>query len=145
MTTLSNTSTAAHTAAQRAITILGAGHIGFAMALLLQQAGDYDILVVDRDPARLAKVAALGVSTQLATDDASLKAAIDGRFAVLNALPFHRAVPVATLCAEAGVHLTLEPWTIENTFMTPTLKLKRNNLTAHFAEAIDGMYQKPGR
>ena len=104
MTTLSNTSTAAHTAAQRAITILGAGHIGFAMALLLQQAGDYDILVVDRDPARLAKVAALGVSTQLATDDASLKAAIDGRFAVLNALPFHRAVPVATLCAEAGVH-----------------------------------------
>ena len=107
MTTLSNTSntsTASHTTAQRAITILGAGHIGFAMALLLQQAGDYDILVVDRDPARLAEVAALGVSTQLATDDASLKAAIDGRFAVLNALPFHRAVPVATLCAAAAVH-----------------------------------------
>ena len=104
MTTLSNTSTASHTAAQRAITILGAGHIGFAMALLLQQAGDYDILVVDRDPARLAEVAALGVSTQLATDDASLKAAIHGRFAVLNALPFHRAVPVATLCAAAAVH-----------------------------------------
>lgn len=43
-----------------------------------------------------------------------------------------------------AVHLTLEPWTIENTFMTPTLKLKRNNLMAHFAEAIEGMYQKPG-
>lgn len=43
------------------------------------------------------------------------------------------------------VHLTLAPWTIENTFMTPTLKLKRNNLMAHFAEAIEGMYQKPGR
>jgi len=42
------------------------------------------------------------------------------------------------------VHLTLSPWTIENTFMTPTLKLKRNNLMAHFAEAIEGMYQKPG-
>ncbi|MBV7461725.1 MULTISPECIES: saccharopine dehydrogenase family protein [unclassified Acidovorax] len=104
MTTLSNTSTASHTAAHRAITILGAGHIGFAMALLLQQAGDYDILVVDRDPARLAEVAALGVSTQLAIDDASLQTAIDGRFAVLNALPFHRAVPVATLCAAAGLH-----------------------------------------
>ena len=104
MTTLSNTSTATHTATHRAITILGAGHIGFAMALLLQQAGDYDILVVDRDPARLAEVAALGVSTQLATDDASLQTAIDGRFAVLNALPFHRAVPVATLCAAVGVH-----------------------------------------
>ena len=104
MTTLSNTYTASHAATHRAITILGAGHIGFAMALLLQQAGDYDILVVDRDPARLAEVAALGVSTQLATDDASLQTAIDGRFAVLNALPFHRAVPVATLCAGAGVH-----------------------------------------
>lgn len=104
MTTLSNTSTASHAASHRAITILGAGHIGFAMALLLLQAGDYDILVVDRDPARLAEVAALGVSTQLATDDASLQTAIDGRFAVLNALPFHRAVPVATLCAAAGVH-----------------------------------------
>ncbi len=42
------------------------------------------------------------------------------------------------------VHLTLSPWTIENTFMTPTLKLKRNHLMAHFAEAIEGMYQKPG-
>ena len=104
MTTLSNPYTASHAATHRAITILGAGHIGFAMALLLQQAGDYDILVVDRDPARLAEVAALGVSTQLATDDASLQTAIDGRFAVLNALPFHRAVPVATLCAAAGVH-----------------------------------------
>ena len=108
MTTLSNTSTSSNTvsntATRRAITILGAGHIGFAMALLLQQAGDYDILVVDRDPARLAEVAALGVSTQLATDDASLQTSIDGRFAVLNALPFHRAVPVATLCATAGVH-----------------------------------------
>lgn len=104
MTTLSNTYTASHAATHRAITILGAGHIGFAMALLLQQAGDYDILVVDRDPARLAEIAALGVSTQLATDDASLQTAIDGRFAVLNALPFHRAVPVATLCAAAGVH-----------------------------------------
>eukprot|EP01034_Spumella_vulgaris_P040666 gene40666-50317_t len=89
---------------RHAITILGAGHIGFAMALLLQQTRDYDVLVVDRDPARLAEVAALGASTQWATDDASLQAAINGRFAVLNALPFHRAVPVATLCTAAGVH-----------------------------------------
>lgn len=93
-----------HSTSRRPITILGAGHIGFAMALLLQQSGDYDILVVDRDAVRLAEVATLGICTRLATDDASLQAAIDGRFAVLNALPFHRAVPVATLCASAGVH-----------------------------------------
>jgi len=92
------------TAVRRTVTILGAGHIGFAMALLLRQAGGYDIEVADRDPMRLADVAALGVLTRLVADDASLEAAIAGRFAVLNALPFHRAVPVATLCARAGVH-----------------------------------------
>jgi len=42
-----------------------------------------------------------------------------------------------------AVTLTLEPWTIENTFMTPTLKLKRNNLMNHFAPAIEAMYQNP--
>ncbi|MFY3385906.1 saccharopine dehydrogenase family protein [Paracidovorax sp. MALMAid1276] len=90
---------------RRAITVLGAGHIGFAIAVLLQQhASEYEVLVLDRDPARLAEVAALGVSTRVSTDDASLQAAIHGRFAVLNALPFRRAVPVATLCAAEGVH-----------------------------------------
>ncbi|WP_200405918.1 long-chain fatty acid--CoA ligase [Acidovorax sp. MR-S7] len=41
-----------------------------------------------------------------------------------------------------AVRLVREPWTIENTFMTPTLKLKRNNLSAHYAQAIEAMYQK---
>ena len=91
-------------AVRHPVTILGAGHIGFAIALLLRQAGGYDIEVADRDPVRLAEAAALGVPTRLVADDASLEAAIAGRFAVLNALPFHRAVPVATLCARAGVH-----------------------------------------
>ena len=89
---------------RRAVTILGAGHIGFAMALLLRECGDYDILVADRDTVRLGAVAALGISTMQVSDDAQLEAAIAGRFAVLNALPFHRAVAVATLCVTAGVH-----------------------------------------
>lgn len=89
---------------QRAITVLGAGHIGFAIALLLREAGGYDIEVADRDPVRLAAVSALGVATRQLDDSQDLPAAIHGRFAVLNALPFHCAVPVATLCAAAGVH-----------------------------------------
>jgi saccharopine dehydrogenase-like NADP-dependent oxidoreductase len=93
-----------HDHPRRSITILGAGHIGFAMALLLSRSGDYDVLVADRDPLRLHAVAALGVSTCTTGDDADLQRAIEGRFAVLNALPFHCAVGVATLCARAGVH-----------------------------------------
>jgi long-chain acyl-CoA synthetase len=72
----------------------------------------------------------------------------------LNHPSVHRAVlariekntaSFARYAVPRAVHLTLAPWTIENTFMTPTLKLKRNNLMAHFADAIEGMYQKPGR
>lgn len=40
-----------------------------------------------------------------------------------------------------AVILSREPWTIENTLLTPTLKLKRNNLAAHFAKEIDLIYQ----
>ena len=77
-----------------------------------------------------------------AKDPASLnhpavhKAALD-RIAGQTASFARYAVPRA-------VHFTLEPWTIENTFMTPTLKLKRSNLMGHFAEAIEAMYQRPG-
>ena len=41
-----------------------------------------------------------------------------------------------------GVILSLEPWTLENSLMTPTLKLKRNNLAAHFAARIEALYQR---
>ena len=40
-----------------------------------------------------------------------------------------------------AVHLTLEPWTVENGLMTPTLKLKRNPLLARFAAQIEALYQ----
>ncbi|MEO7404236.1 MAG: long-chain fatty acid--CoA ligase, partial [Burkholderiales bacterium] len=44
-----------------------------------------------------------------------------------------------------AVALTLEPWTVENTMLTPTLKLKRNDLLARFAEEIEGLYVRGGR
>ena len=40
------------------------------------------------------------------------------------------------------VALTLEPWSVENSLMTPTLKLKRHNLEAHFADAIAALYAR---
>jgi long-chain acyl-CoA synthetase len=36
---------------------------------------------------------------------------------------------------------TLEPWTIDNELITPTLKLKRNRIMEHFAADIDRMYE----
>ncbi|MFZ6814580.1 AMP-dependent synthetase/ligase [Undibacterium sp. Rencai35W] len=41
-----------------------------------------------------------------------------------------------------AVILSLEPWTIENTLITPTLKLKRNNLASHFEESIKDIYSR---
>ncbi|WP_374562629.1 long-chain fatty acid--CoA ligase [Ideonella sp.] len=41
-----------------------------------------------------------------------------------------------------AVALTLEPWTIENGLMTPTLKLKRNNIQAAFGERIEALYRR---
>jgi len=41
-----------------------------------------------------------------------------------------------------AVALTLEPWTTENTLLTPTLKLKRKNMEAHFAAIIDDIYRR---
>jgi len=43
------------------------------------------------------------------------------------------------------VCLTLAPWTIENTMMTPTLKLKRNNLMKRYSREIEALYSAGGR
>ena len=39
-----------------------------------------------------------------------------------------------------NVYLTLEPWTIENGLITPTLKLKRKALNEKFAPQIQTLY-----
>ena len=89
----------------RSVLILGAGHIGQAIALLLAEAGGYALQVADRNLPALKQVqAASGVATVHVPDAAALESAIAGRYAVLNALPFHQAVAVATLCARLGVH-----------------------------------------
>ncbi|MBA4330053.1 MAG: long-chain fatty acid--CoA ligase [Polaromonas sp.] len=44
-----------------------------------------------------------------------------------------------------AVWLTLEPWTVENALMTPTLKLKRNNLMQRFSQALAALYEGPAR
>lgn len=88
----------------RRVLILGAGKIGFAMALLLQRSADYTVTVADRDTQRLELCASLGVACLHLGDDAATDAAIAGQFAVLNALPFQYAMQTAQTCAQLGVH-----------------------------------------
>ena len=39
------------------------------------------------------------------------------------------------------VTLILEPWTIENDLMTPTMKIKRAKVIEHHQACIDAMYE----
>ena len=39
------------------------------------------------------------------------------------------------------VTCTLEPWTIENELITPTLKLKRNRIMEYYSSALENMYE----
>jgi len=54
----------------------------------------------------------------------------------------------ARYAAPRAVWLTLAPWTLENGLMTPTLKLKRNQLLQRYAQEIEGLYnpalRRPG-
>ena len=80
------------------------------------------------------------------------KALVDGLHAMPPADPRVRAVLERIRSASShfphyavprAVHLTLDTWTVENAFMTPTLKLKRKPLTAHYSDAIEALYRKP--
>ena len=85
------------------VTILGAGKIGYAIALILHESGSYAVRVADRDAAALEKIRSLGCKALL-LEDASLTPAIEGQYAVLNALPFQYAFEAARECARQGVH-----------------------------------------
>jgi long-chain acyl-CoA synthetase len=44
-----------------------------------------------------------------------------------------------------ALYLTLEPWTIEDGLVTPTLKVRREALEARLAETIDALYRRGSR
>ena len=88
------------------IALLGAGHIGHTIARLLVESGDYQLTVVDQSKTSLDKLAKLGVNTAAVdTSNASaLEAAIRGHDAVINALPYHLAIRIATAAKNVGCH-----------------------------------------
>jgi len=74
---------------------------------LLADSGDYRVTVADHSPEALAgvqeheQVATLQLDV---TDKEALRGALDGKFAVLSAVPFSFTVHVAEAAAAAGVH-----------------------------------------
>jgi saccharopine dehydrogenase-like NADP-dependent oxidoreductase len=88
------------------ITLLGAGHIGQTIARLLATSGDYELTVLDRDEAALARLKDLPLQTQAGdtSDPAVLLRALRGQQAVINALPYHLATLAATQAREARCH-----------------------------------------
>lgn len=86
------------------VLLLGAGKIGSAIARLLGETGDFDVLVADADAAsleRLAGLANVSTSTVDGADEAALTEAMRGRASVLSALSF-RFNPRVARCARAG-------------------------------------------
>ncbi|WP_026622260.1 saccharopine dehydrogenase family protein [Ensifer sp. WSM1721] len=89
------------------VVVIGAGKIGGAIALMLAETGDYNVVVTDRDQAQLAKLdkhpAISGVAVDIA-DKAALVDLLRGKFAVLSAAPFNLTGKVAEAALGASVH-----------------------------------------
>ncbi|MBK1663886.1 saccharopine dehydrogenase [Rhodospirillum rubrum] len=89
------------------ILLLGGGKIGEAIATLLGESGDYQIVVGDRTAQALAGVAALPrVTPQVidASDEDAVAAAAGGAFAILSACPFFLTVGIARAARRVGAH-----------------------------------------
>ena len=94
------------------ILVIGGGKIGSVVADLLvdtPEQGGYRVTVADRSAATLAQITAGGnprLNTLLldVADPVALCDALQGRFAVLSAAPFHLTLKIAQAARGAGVH-----------------------------------------
>jgi saccharopine dehydrogenase-like NADP-dependent oxidoreductase len=88
------------------IALLGAGHIGQTIARLLHTSSDYQVSVFDKNAQYLKVLADEGIATVRidSEDKAALGAALRGKDAVVNALPYHLAITAAQLALEHGCH-----------------------------------------
>lgn len=87
------------------VLVLGAGKIGRAIAMFLQSAGDFDVLVADADKAALTKLQGMVlVETTLADagDPVQLRALMRDRDSVISALVFSANPAVAAAAVETS-------------------------------------------
>ena len=91
----------------RRVAVVGAGKIGSTIVDLLAGSGAYEVLVVDQSKAALEGLnpRSNAQTVCMAIDDADLLAkALAGRFAVVNAAPYHLTTTVARAAKHAGAH-----------------------------------------
>ncbi len=88
------------------LVLAGAGKIGEAIVALLGESGDYDVAIVEQDPARLAAFRDAGLETHACAlgEEAGLAAILRGHDVVLSAAPYYLTPVVARAAREAGVH-----------------------------------------
>jgi saccharopine dehydrogenase-like NADP-dependent oxidoreductase len=89
------------------IAVVGAGKIGVTIADLLVGTGDYRVTMIDRFEESLRDLqTSVDVETsQLDIEDpTALENVLRGKFAVLNAAPYHLTTKIATAAAQAGIH-----------------------------------------
>jgi len=87
------------------VLILGAGAIGTTIAQMLMGTGDYDVVIADQDAASLKRLPSAVASLEIdAADEDSVRRALAGRDAVINALPFSFVPAVANAAKAAKVH-----------------------------------------
>jgi saccharopine dehydrogenase-like NADP-dependent oxidoreductase len=89
---------------KRNVLLVGAGKIGQVVAELLAGSGDYDVTLADRDPAVLPPTPHVRSQVLDVADDGALRQALQGRWAVLSAAPFHLTARIAEAARDAGVH-----------------------------------------
>lgn len=91
----------------RDIVVIGAGKIGSTIVRLLANCGDYKVVVADQSETQLKMIEVhKAVETALGdiSDPPSLDKLLTGKYAVLNAAPFHSTIAIAEAAAAAGVH-----------------------------------------
>lgn len=113
----------------------------FAQTFVVGEARPFIAFIAVLDPEewkRLAKKLNVNPNDELAMKSPAVRSAVLKRARAAAAGFPHYALP-------RNVALTLEPWTIENGLLTPTLKLKRGPLSKRYAQTIEELYAAHAR
>ena len=89
------------------VVVMGAGKIGSMIAELLGSAGDYCVTVADKSAEQLAGLTTTAKVATAVVDVTDVKAVtglLQGKFAVLSALPYNLTIRVAEAASTAGSH-----------------------------------------